>query len=130
MIDIVDFIHKSGMFFLATTDGDQPKIRPFGEFVKIEGKYYMNTNSQKDVFKQMMKNPKVSICAFSKGQWLRIEAEAVRETKPEIIGIMTKGNPFISKTSEDKGSTFECLYLDKAVCTLYCGAKEPEVFNL
>lgn len=129
MIDIEQFIKESKMFFLATVEGDAPKQRPFGELTLVDGKYYMNTNSKKAVFQQMMKNPNISICAFQKGSWIRIEGKAVRETDETVIQKIVKENPFLTKIYEEEKDISECLYLENATAMLYSGDKEPEIWQ-
>ena len=70
---------KCGTYFLATEEGDQPRVRPFGTIDIFEDKLYIQTGKIKDVSKQMLANPKIEISAFEGGNWIRIEAIAVED---------------------------------------------------
>lgn len=123
MINIAQFIQEAGMFFLATTDGDQPKQRPFGGLIEYNGRFYMDTNTEKAVYKQMLANPHISICAFSKGKWMRIEGKAIPDQSAETLTYLTKQNPMLKKLWEKEGEIFTSLYLADATVELHTGAK-------
>lgn len=84
--DFVVFLESCGQFFLATTDGDQPRVRPFSSCDVINGEVYFMTRKPKDVYKQLVKNPKVQIAAFPKeGRgWMRITCKLVENETPEV----------------------------------------------
>ena len=67
MNEAVRFLRDCGTFYLATEDGDQPRVRPFGAVMEYEGKIYLSTSNTKNVFHQMKKNPKVEIAAAKDG---------------------------------------------------------------
>ena len=121
MIDIVQFIKEAGMFFLATSENGQPKQRPFGGVTKLNGRIYFDTNTEKAVYKQMVANPQISICAFSKGRWLRIEGRAVPDHSRETLEAITNQNPMLKKLWEKEGETFTSLYLAAATAELHSG---------
>ena len=103
MIDIVQFIKEAGMFFLATSENGQPKQRPFGGVTKLNGRIYSDTNTEKAVYKQMVANPQISICAFSKGCWLRIEGRAVPDHSRETLEAITKPKSDAEKALGKRG---------------------------
>ncbi|MDR2843328.1 MAG: pyridoxamine 5'-phosphate oxidase family protein, partial [Candidatus Symbiothrix sp.] len=77
MQEVHDFLKKCGTYFIATVEGDQPRVRPFGTVNIFDGKLYIQTGKKKDVAKQIAQNPKIEICAFDgAGQWIRIQAVA------------------------------------------------------
>lgn len=81
---VVDFLKENKTYFLATMNGDQPEIRPFGTAAIFEDKLYIQCGMSKAVFKQIEANPKVSLCCFdNKGTWLRLNATAVPDLRPE-----------------------------------------------
>ena len=121
MIDIVQFIKEAGMFFLATSENGQPKQRPFGGVTKLNGRIYFDTNTEKAVYKQMVANPQISICAFSKGCWLRIEGRAVPDHSRETLEAITNQNPMLKKLWEKESETFTSLYLADATAELHSG---------
>lgn len=121
MIDIVQFIKEAGMFFLATSENGQPKQRPFGGVTKLNGRIYFDTNTEKAVYKQMVANPQISICAFSKGRWLRIEGRAVPDHSRETLEAITNQNPMLKKLWEKESEAFTSLYLADATAELHSG---------
>ena len=72
MEKICNFLKEAGVYYLATMDADQPRVRPFGTALLFEGKLYIQTGKVKPVSKQLAANPKAEICAFKDGVWLRI----------------------------------------------------------
>ena len=79
MNEVYEFLKKCGVYYLATVEEDQPRVRPFGSVDLFEGKLYVQTGKVKEVSKQMQKNPKVELCAFDGKSWIRIAATAVRD---------------------------------------------------
>ena len=79
MNEVYEFLKKAWVFYLATADGDQPRVRPFGAVDIFDGKLYIQTGKKKDVAKQIADNPKAEICAFTEGRWLRITCELVED---------------------------------------------------
>lgn len=123
MIDVVQFIKEAGMFFLATSENGQPKQRPFGGVMLLNGRIYFDTNTEKAVYKQMAANPQVSLCAFSKGCWIRIEGRAVPDHSPETLDAITERNPMLKKLREKEGDIFTSLYLEDATVEFHSGEK-------
>lgn len=93
--DFVAYLEKCGKYFLATVDGDQPRVRPFSFCAAINGNVYFMTRKPKDVYKQLVKNPKVQIAAFPDGGrgWMRITCKLVEEETPEIRTIFLDKYP-------------------------------------
>ncbi len=86
MQKVVDFLTANPIFHLATMDGNQPRVRPFGFQMVVDGRLYFITGAEKKVCKQLQANPKFELCACNdKGEWLRLTATAVFETKPELV---------------------------------------------
>ncbi len=80
---IYDFLKAANTYYLATTEGDQPRVRPFGTIDIFDGRLTIQTGLVKDVAKQMLANPKVEICAMNGGKWIRVEAKAVLDERVE-----------------------------------------------
>ena len=82
MSKVKDFLAEAGIFFMATVDGDQPKLRPLGAFLEEDGKLIFGVGDFKNVYRQMRANPLVEIAACKKdGHWLRYTGRAVFETR-------------------------------------------------
>ena len=96
MNEVYAFLKKNSTFYLATDEGGQPRVRPFGAIAMFEGKLYIITSNQKDVYKQMMKNPKVELSTMdADGTWLRVAAEAVTDGRREARAHMLEENPML-----------------------------------
>ena len=117
MNEVLEFLKKAGTYYLATVEGDQPRVRPFGTINEFEGKLYIQTGKVKPCSKQMLLNPKVEICAFAGGEWLRIQALAIEDDRFEAKKSMLDAYPNLrGRYSEDDGNT-QVLYLKDAVAT-------------
>ena len=93
MKEVYDFLKKAGTYYLATAEGDQPRVRPFGTIDIFEDKLYIQTGLKKDVAKQILANPKVELCAFDAGKWIRVTAEAVLDENIEAQKHMLDAHP-------------------------------------
>ena len=130
MDEIVAYLKQCGAFYLATVEGDQPRVRPFGAVCAFEGKLYICTNNQKRVYAQMLSNPKVEISAMAQGGWLRLEAEAIPDHRREARVAMLKDNAdSLSGMYTADDNLFEVLYLKNAVASLNTFGKEPRIIR-
>ncbi|WKV08492.1 pyridoxamine 5'-phosphate oxidase family protein [Thermoanaerobacterium sp. CMT5567-10] len=121
MEEVLQFLKDNPTFYIATVDGDTPKVRPFGFAMEYEGKLCFCTNNQKDVYKQLKANPKFEISVASKtGEWLRLKGKAVfitsRESKKAALDTM----PSLRNLYNEEDSIFEIFYADEAEATFYC----------
>lgn len=87
------FLKEAETYYLATVEGDQPRVRPFGTAHIFEGKLYIQTGKVKEVSKQIHANPKVEICAFKNGEWLRVAGELVEDDRREARQSMLDAYP-------------------------------------
>ena len=121
------FLQEAGTYYLATVDGDQPRVRPFGTAHIYDGKLYIQTGKVKDVSMQLHANPKAEVCVFKDGVWLRISGELVADDRREAITSMLDAYPQLRNMySEDDGNT-EVFYFKNATATFYSFTAEPEV---
>ena len=118
MQEVYDFLKKCGTYYLATTDGDQPRVRPFGTAHIFEDKLYIQTGKVKDVSKQMMKNPKIEICAMSGGEWIRIQATVVEDDRVEAKRSMLDAYPNLKTRYSATDDNTQVLYLKDAIATI------------
>ena len=117
MKEVYDFLKKSGTYFLATVEGDQPRVRPFGTVDIFEDKLYIQTGKSKDVSKQIAANPKVEVCAFTDGTWLRVSGELVRDDRVEAKAHMLDNYPDLKKMYSAEDDNTEVLYFKNAEAT-------------
>lgn len=123
---VVDFLKSAETYYLATVDGDQPRVRPFGTANVFEGKLYIQTGKSKDVSKQIHANNKVEICAFKNGEWLRVSGLLVEDDRREARVSMLDAYPSLQAMySPDDGNT-EVFYFKDAVATFSSFTKAPE----
>ena len=115
---VCDFLKKTGFYFLATVDGDQPQVRPFGTAEIIDGKLYIQTGHIKPVAKQIAANPKVALCAYNGKEWLRVNATLVEDPRVEVKKAMLDAYPNLrSMYNENDGNT-AVYYLKDAKATI------------
>ena len=116
MSKINDFLSEAGVFFLATCDGDQPKLRPLGLHMEMDGKILFGVGDFKDVYKQLVKNPKVEICASKKdGHWLRYTGKAVFEDDPKYAEAALDSAPYLRSVYNDEtGNKMMMFRIDDA----------------
>ena len=127
---VVKFLKEAGTYYLATVDGDQARVRPFGTVNVFEGKVYIQTGKVKDVSKQIHANPKVEICAFMNGEWLRVAGKLVEDDRREARQSMLDAYPQLQAMySADDGNT-EVFYFEDATATFssFTGAPETVKF--
>lgn len=117
MEEVYEFLKKCGTYYLATVEGDQPHVRPFGTVDLFEGKIYIQTGKVKDVSKQMQANPKVELCCFDGEQWLRVAAQAVRDENVEAKVHMLDAYPSLKEMYSATDDNTEVLYLKEATAT-------------
>ena len=126
---IVKFLKEAGAYYLATVEGDQPRVRPFGTINEFEGKLYIQTGKSKEVSKQLHINPKAEICAFMNGEWLRIACTLVEDDNVNARKSMLDAYPQLrGMYSEDDGNT-EVFYLKDAVATFSSFTGEPVIIK-
>lgn len=112
------FLKETGYYFLATADGDQPQVRPFGTAEIIEGKLYIQTGHVKNVAKQIAANPKVAICAYNGQKWLRITATLVEDPRVEIKKAMLDANPGLRAMYSETDDNTAVYFLTDAKATV------------
>lgn len=129
MQEVYDFLNKCKTYYLATMEGDQPRVRPFGTVDLFEGRLYIQTGKIKNVSRQMGQNPKIEICAFDGDKWIRVQAAAVEDDRLEAKQHMLDAYPGLKdRYSADDGNT-QVLYLQDAVATISSFTGEPKVIR-
>ena len=119
MQEIFEFLKKCGTFYIATEDGDKPRVRPFGALNIFEGKLYIQTGKSKNVSKQMQINPNIEICGFVDGKWIRVEGQVVRDDRREAKLSMLDANPMLKNMYSADDDNTEVLYIKNGKATIY-----------
>ena len=115
MSKIGDFLNETGIFFLATADGAQPKLRPLGAFIEEDGKIIFGVGNFKNVYKQMLADPLVEIAACKPdGHWLRYTGKAVFETDEKYAQAIIKNSGLEAIYNEKTGNKLMAFHLEDA----------------
>ncbi|MBR6172668.1 MAG: pyridoxamine 5'-phosphate oxidase family protein [Eubacterium sp.] len=124
---VAKFLKDAETYYLATVEGDQPRVRPFGTINIFEGKLYIQTGKVKDVSRQIHANPKAEICAFMNGDWLRVTCELVEDDRVEARQAMLDAYPSLQQMYKADDGNTEVFYLKNATATFSSFTKAPEV---
>lgn len=127
MDEVFDFLKKAGNYYLATVDGDQPRVRPLGSLDRFGDRLYIQTGKVKDVAKQIAVNPKVELCALCEGAWVRIEATLVEDISAEAQQHMLDAVPILKNNYKVNDGNNEVLFMKDATATFYGFGQEPRV---
>ena len=127
MQKVCGFLKSAGTYYLATVEGDQPRVRPFGTAHIFEDKLYIQTGKSKPVSRQIAANPKCEICAFKDGVWLRVAAELVEDDRVEAKKSMLDDYTSLRAMYDENDGNTQVLYLKNAVATFSSFTAAPEV---
>ena len=97
METVYNFLKEANTYYLATIEGDQPRVRPFGTIDLFEDRLYIQTGKSKDVYKQIEANPKFEICAFTGATWIRVSGKLVEDPRIEAQQAMLDANPGLKR---------------------------------
>ncbi len=129
MQEVVDFLKEAGVYYLATMDGNQPRVRPFGTAHIFEGKFYIQTGKVKPTSKQIAVNPKVELCAFKDGTWLRLSGELVEDDRVEARKSMLDAYPELRSMYDENDGNTQVFYFKNATATLSSFTAEPKTIK-
>ena len=127
---VLAFLDDAQTYYLATVDGDQPKVRPFGTALVYNDKLYIQTGKVKAVSKQLAKNPKAEICAFKDDKWVRITGELVEDDTREVKTLMLEKMPILRHMYNEDDGNMQMLYFKKAVVVFASFGGAPESFEI
>ena len=126
MNTVYEFLKSAGTYYIATVDGDQPRVRPFGTIDIFEGALYIQTGLKKDVARQMLENPKVELSAMHEGKWIRLAAEAVHYDSVAAQEHMLDNYPELRAMYTPGDGNTAVFRLDNAIAQI-CSFTEPPV---
>ena len=129
MNTVNDFLKQAGVYYLATVEGDQPRVRPFGTVNIFEGKLYIQSGKKKDVAKQIAANPKVEISAFKDGRWIRIAGDLVEDDRIEAQKSMLDAYPDLAGMYQPGDGNTVVYYFKDAVATISSFTAAPEIIR-
>ena len=124
------FLEECGTYYLATVEGDQPRVRPFGTVMIYEDRLYIQTGKVKPVSHQLAVNPKAEICAFMDGRWLRLSGELVNDDRIEVKTAMLEKYPSLRAMYNPADDNTQVLYFrsGEAVFSSFTAAPETITF--
>ncbi len=129
MKETQEFLKSAGVYYLATVDGDIPRVRPFGTAEIFEDKLYIQTGKSKDVYKQVEKNPNVEICAFKDGKWIRVSGKLIPDDRVEAKKDMLDKNPDLRGMYNENDDNTIVLYFERAKATISSFTEAPRSFE-
>ena len=127
---VLAFLDEAQTYYLATVEGDQPRVRPFGTALVYNNKLYIQTGKVKAVSKQLAVNPKAEICAFKDGKWIRISGELVEDDNREIKTLMLEKMPVLRHMYNEDDGNMQMLYFKKATVVFASFGSAPETFEI
>ena len=129
MDKVLKFLKDVETYYLATVEGDQPRVRPFGTAHVFEGKLYIQTGKVKDVSKQLHQNPKAEICAFKNGEWLRVSGKLIEDDRNEARQSMLDAYPSLQKMYKADDGNAEVFYFENATAIFSSFTHEPQIIK-
>ena len=126
---VCNFLKDAGVYYLATVEGNQPRVRPFGTAHIFEGKLYIQTGKVKPTSRQLLENPKAEICAFHEGTWVRIAGELVEDDRAEARKSMLDAYPNLRRMYDENDGNTQVLYFRNATATFSSFTAAPETVN-
>lgn len=129
MEKVCEFLKNARTYYLATVEGDQPRVRPFGTAHIFEGKLYIQTGKVKSVSKQIIANPKAEICAFKDGKWLRVCGELIEDDRVEARKSMLDAYPELRNMYNENDGNTQVFYFKNATATFWSFSGEPKTIT-
>ena len=126
---VLEFLQKAEVYYLATVEGDQPRVRPFGTVNEFEGRLYIQTGKVKPTSRQLAANSKAEICAFTDGEWVRVSCELVEDDRFEARKSMLDAYPNLRGMYDENDGNTQVLYMKNAVATFCAFGKAPVTFE-
>ena len=123
---VCKFLKDAGVYYLATVEGDQPRVRPFGTAHIFEGRLYIQTGKVKPTSRQLLENPKAEICAFLDGTWVRLAGELVEDDRVEARKSMLDAYPNLRRMYDENDGNTQVFYFRNATATFSSFTAAPE----
>lgn len=129
MKEVYEFLKKCGTYYLATVEGSQPRVRPFGTIDMFEGKLYIQTGKVKEVSKQIHSNPNVEISAFDGEKWIRLSGKLKEDDRREAKKHMLDNYPSLRGMYNEDDANTEVFYLEEATATFCSFVEAPRTIK-
>ncbi|HJB57740.1 MAG TPA: pyridoxamine 5'-phosphate oxidase family protein [Candidatus Flavonifractor intestinipullorum] len=125
MQEVYEFLKKCGTYYLATEEDGQPRVRPFGTIDLFDGRLTIQTGKVKEVSRQMLRNPRVELCAFDGERWLRLAATAVEEPRLEAQKHMLDAYPSLQSMYQPGDGNTQIFALEGVTATFSSFTEAP-----
>ena len=129
MEEVQKFLKECGVYYLATIDGDKPRVRPFGTAEIFDNHLYIQTGKKKDVFKQIENNNRVELCGFKDGKWIRVSGSLVLDDRVEAKKDMLDKNPGLRGMYNELDDNTAVLYFESGEAVISSFTDEPKVIK-
>ena len=129
MNEVQEFLKEAGIYYLATVENDEPKVRPFGTIEIFENHLYIQTGKNKDVYKQIEKNNKIELCAFKDGKWIRVSGNLIPDDRIEAKREMLDKNPDLRGMYDENDDNTIVLYFENGKAVIYSFTDSPKVIE-
>ena len=126
---VYEFLKNAEVYYLATVEGNLPKVRPFGTVNEFEGKLYIQTGKVKPTSKQLSANSNAEICAFKDGKWIRVACELVEDDRFEAKKSMLDAYPELRNMYDENDGNTQVFYMKNATATISSFGEEPVVIE-
>ena len=126
---VYEFLKNAEVYYLATVEGEQPRVRPFGTVNEFEGKLYIQTGKVKPTSRQLAVNPKAELCAFKDGAWIRIACELVEDDRFEARKSMLDAYPNLRRMYDENDGNTQVFYMKNATATISSFVNSPVVIE-
>ncbi len=127
--EVCAFLQEVGTYYLATCEGDQPRVRPFGTAHIFEDKLYIQSGKKKDVAKQLEANPKFEICACKGGEWIRVSGTLVEDPRIEAQESMLDANPGLKRMYAAGDGNTVVYYIEGGEATFSSFTEAPRTLS-
>ena len=126
---VYEFLKNAEVYYLATVEGNQPRVRPFGTVNEFEGKLYIQTGKVKPTSRQLAVNPKAELCAFKDGAWIRMACELVEDDRVEARKSMLDAYPNLRRMYDENDGNTQVFYMKNATATISSFVNAPVVIE-
>ena len=129
MNEVYEFLKAAGTYYLATLEGDQPRVRPFGTIDLYGDHLYIQTGKRKAVADQLKANPKIELSTMLEDRWIRLTAEAILDENVEAQAHMLDNYPSLKAMYAPGDGNTEVYRLENVTASIYSFTAEPEVYE-
>ena len=129
MKEIQEFLKECGVYYLATIDGNKPRVRPFGTAEIFEDRLYIQTGKKKDVFKQIEKNNNVELCAFKDDKWIRLSGKLIIDDRVSAKKDMLDKNPNLRSMYDENDDNTIVLYFESGKAIISSFGDDDKIIN-